>query len=262
MLESMDRTRRRLDPLLRILHSRLERDVASHPCPRCVGIIMDGNRRWASRYGKKPWMGHRLGKQKVRELLEWCKPFGIRSLVLYAFSAENFSRSAEEVSEIMKLMKEGFDELASDPLLSSEAIRVRVIGRLDLLPPPLLQSIRTVEDLSRENDSYHLTFAIAYSGRTELTDACRAIAREVHDGTLDSSSITESTITSHLYAPDIPDPDLIIRTSGEQRISNFLTWQAVYSELHFTPTLWPDFSYIDFLKALRSYQNRERRIGR
>jgi tritrans,polycis-undecaprenyl-diphosphate synthase [geranylgeranyl-diphosphate specific] len=225
------------------------------------GIIMDGNRRWAHMHGKKPWFGHRFGKEKVRELLDWCKRFHISGLVLYAFSAENFNRSRTEVDEIMKLMKQGFEELATDPLISREGIRVRVIGRRSLLPEDVQQAIRTVEDLSRENDAYDLTFAIAYGGRDEIVDACRAIAQKARSGSLDPASIDEDTISSHMYAT-FQDPDLIIRTSGEQRLSNFLPWQSVYSELHFTPTLWPSFTYLDFLKALRAYQTRERRIGR
>lgn len=248
-------------PLERLAIPILEREVASHPCPRSIGIIMDGNRRWANLHGKKPWFGHRFGKEKVRELLDWCKRFRITGLVLYAFSAENFNRSRPEVDEIMKLMKQGFDELATDPLITREGIRVRVIGRKSLLPEPVQQSIRTVEDISSDNNAYDLTFAIAYGGRDEITDACRAIAQKIHDGAMAPSSITEETISSHLYA-EIQDPDLIIRTSGEQRLSNFLPWQSVYSELHFSNTLWPAFSYYDFLRALRAYQTRERRIGR
>jgi tritrans,polycis-undecaprenyl-diphosphate synthase [geranylgeranyl-diphosphate specific] len=263
ILEALEKARRRVySPVERLLVMRLEREVALHPTPRSVGIIMDGNRRWAARYHVSPWIGHRFGKEKVRELLQWCKPFKIRGLVLYAFSAENFSRNADEVAEIMKLMKLGFEELATDPLVTREGIRVRVIGRTHLLPPDVQQAIHAIEEASSSNDTYHLTFAIAYGGRAELTDACRAIASEVRSGELDPSSITDETIRAHLYAPDIPDPDLIIRTSGEQRISNFLPWQSVYSELFFTPTLWPSFSYIDFLKALRSYQTRDRRLGR
>ncbi|MBW2263781.1 MAG: di-trans,poly-cis-decaprenylcistransferase [Deltaproteobacteria bacterium] len=222
---------------------------------------MDGNRRWASLHGEKPWFGHRFGKDKVREFLEWCKRFKIQGLVLYAFSAENFSRPRSEINEIMKLMKQGFDELATDPLISREGIRVRVIGRKKLLPEKVQQSIRTVEDISRDNDAYDLTFAIAYGGRDDIVDACRAIAAKVRSGKLEPSAIDEETVSNHLYAA-IDDPDLIIRTSGEQRLSNFLPWQSVYSELHFTSTFWPAFRYIDFLRALRAYQRRDRRIGR
>jgi tritrans,polycis-undecaprenyl-diphosphate synthase [geranylgeranyl-diphosphate specific] len=262
IFDSVDRMRRRVsEPVEKILVERLEREIQVHPCPRSIGIIMDGNRRWANLHGKKPWIGHRLGKEKVRELLDWCKRFQIRGLVLYAFSSENFSRPRAEVDEIMKLMKQGFDELASDPLVSREGIRVRVIGRKHLLPEPVLQSIRTVEDISRENNAYDLTFAIAYGGRDEIIDATRSIAAKVRSGMLEPSSIDEETLSNHLYA-NIEDPDLIIRTSGEQRLSNFLPWQSVYSELHFTSTFWPAFRYIDFLRALRAYQKRDRRIGR
>lgn len=262
ILDSIDSVKRRVyDPVEKVLIERLEREIDLHPRPRSIGIIMDGNRRWATQHGEKPWFGHRFGKEKVRELLEWSKRFEIRGMVLYAFSAENFSRPRSEIDEIMKLMRQGFDELASDPLVSREGIRVRVIGRKNLLPEDVQQSIRTVEDISRDNDAYDLTFAIAYGGRDEIVDACRSIASKVRSGMLEPSAIDEDTISNHLYAA-IDDPDLIIRTSGEQRLSNFLPWQSVYSELHFTSTLWPAFRYIDFLRSLRAYQRRDRRIGR
>jgi tritrans,polycis-undecaprenyl-diphosphate synthase [geranylgeranyl-diphosphate specific] len=262
IFDSIDRFRRRVsEPVEKVLIERLEREIHQHPCPRSIGIIMDGNRRWASLHGEKPWFGHRLGKEKVRDLLDWCKRFRIRGVVLYAFSVENFSRPRSEIDEIMKLMKQGFDELASDPLISREGIRVRVIGRKNLLPEEVQQSIRTVEDISRDNDAYDLTFAIAYGGRDEIIDACRSIAAKVRSGMLEPSAIDEETVSNHLYAA-IDDPDLIIRTSGEQRLSNFLPWQSVYSELHFTSTFWPAFRYIDFLRSLRAYQRRDRRIGR
>jgi tritrans,polycis-undecaprenyl-diphosphate synthase [geranylgeranyl-diphosphate specific] len=262
-LIQLDRTRRRLtDPIEKAVAAPLERDILSRPRPHSLGIIMDGNRRWARRIGAPPWMGHRHGKEKIRELMRWCKRFDIRTLVLYAFSAENFGRRTEEVDQIMALMKEGFTELATDPLITREGIRVRVIGDLSLLPPDVQQAIRTVEDISSDHDNYHLTFAIAYGGRDEITHAVRTIAEKASRGEIDPSTVDESTVQSHLYTGDLDDPDLIIRTSGEKRLSNFLPWQSVYAELHFTHVLWPAFSYLDFLRALRSYQTRERRIGR
>lgn len=262
-LLSMDRARRRITtPIQRFIATPLEREILAHPRPHSVGIIMDGNRRWARMLGAEPWVGHRHGKDKIRELMEWCKRFDIRSLFLYAFSAENFGRKSQEIDEIMRLMHQGFSELATDPLIRREGIRVRVIGDLDLLPESVLQAIRTVEDISAEHDNYNLTFAIAYGGRDEITQAVRTIATKASRGELDPSTIDETTVQQHLYAGDLDDPDLIIRTSGEKRLSNFLPWQSVYAELHFTDVLWPAFSYIDFLKALRSYQHRERRIGK
>ncbi len=251
-----------LGPLDRIMEARLEREVLSQPRPRAIGIIMDGNRRWARFEGVEPWIGHRRGKDKVREILEWCKKLGIKGMVLYAFSAENFSRARGEVEEIMKLIKQGFDEIAADPTIAREGIRVRVIGRKHLLPEEVQQSIRTVEDMSRDNDRYDLTFAIAYGGRNEIVDACRDIAREALEGRLDPEAVDEDVVRSHMYASDIDDPDLIVRTSGEQRLSNFLPWQSVYAELHFTDVLWPNFSYLEFLRAVRAFQARDRRIGR
>ncbi len=262
-LVQLDRAHHRLrTPIERIVALPIEREIMAHPRPRSVGIIMDGNRRWARHMGATPWVGHRHGKEKIRELMRWCKKLEIRGLVLYAFSAENFGRRSEEVDEIMKLMKLGFSELATDPLISREKIRVRVIGKVSLLPADVQQAIRTVEDISHDNDGYHLTFAIAYGGRDEIVEATRSIARRVARGELDPEAIDESVVQAHMFAGDIDDPDLIIRTSGEKRLSNFLPWQSVYSELHFTEVLWPAFSYLDFLRALRSYQRRERRIGR
>jgi tritrans,polycis-undecaprenyl-diphosphate synthase [geranylgeranyl-diphosphate specific] len=250
-----------LTPAYRAYQIRLEREIREGPIPRCIGVIMDGNRRWARGEGRLPWEGHREGKAKVKVFLEWCTDTGIRSVVLYSFSAENFSRRSGEVGELMRLFKQGFEELSNEPTIMEKGVRVRVIGNLGMLPAEVQEVIRIVEEKTRDNKNYDLAFAIAYGGREEILHACRSIARDVREGAVEIEDIDENLFRKNLYASDIPDPDMVIRTSGEQRLSGFLPWQATYSELFFVDVHWPAFRKIDFLRLLRIYQQRERRIG-
>jgi undecaprenyl diphosphate synthase len=232
-------------------------DLSSAPCH--VAVIMDGNGRWAAQRGLPRIKGHEEGANSVRAVLEACGEEGVKYLTLYAFSVENWVRPKDEVRGLMRLLD---SYLKSDEkVLHEKQIRLRVIGRLDDLPAALRKSLRRVCEETRAYDAGHLTVALSYGGRAELTDAARAIAREVRDGVLDPEAIDEATVASHLYAPDVPDPDLMIRTSGERRISNFLLWELSYAELYFTPVLWPDFRKEQFLEALRDYRARKRRFG-
>jgi len=228
--------------------------------PRHVAIIMDGNGRWAVGRGLPRILGHRAGADAVRRITEGACELGIQALTLYAFSWENWSRPSEEIRELMGLLEEFI--LSELRTLKLQHVRLRAIGRLDELPAGVLAKLRRVMDDTASEDRMTLTLALSYGGRQELLDATRRIARRVRDGQLAPEQIDEATISRHLYAPDLPDPDLVIRTSGEQRLSNFLLWESSYSELYMTPTLWPDFTKDDLVRAIADYQQRDRRFGR
>ena len=226
--------------------------------PKHIAIIMDGNGRWAKKRGLPRLAGHKAGSETVRRVLNWCRDTDIRYLTLYAFSTENWRRPAEEVSGLMKLL-EGFIEKNEAELLEKK-VRLRVIGRKEDLSEDLQKAVQRLEE---ETASFErqLLIALSYSGRSELVYAARRIAEQVKAGTLSPDEITEGTISGNLYAPDVPDPDLIIRTSGELRISNFLLWECAYSEFYVTDVLWPDFLEKDFMDALNAYSRRNRRFG-
>jgi tritrans,polycis-undecaprenyl-diphosphate synthase [geranylgeranyl-diphosphate specific] len=207
-------------------------------------------------------MGHRLGADKVRDFLLWCFDSGIKIVTMYAFSTENFTRSPREIREIFAIIKERYREIIEDPLIHKYKVRVKAIGRLSLLPRDVRNTLRRMEKATEHYDEHFLNFAISYGGRTELVDAFRDIAAEISSGQLAPDQIDERLVNGHLYTAGMPDPDLIIRTSGEERLSGFLLWQAAYSELYFCDVFWPAFRRIDLLRAIRSYQQRERRFGR
>jgi tritrans,polycis-undecaprenyl-diphosphate synthase [geranylgeranyl-diphosphate specific] len=241
----------------------LWRQVENGDKPEHIAIILDGNRRWASEKVLNPWFGHEKGAEKVEQLLDWCLKLDVKSVTLYAFSTENFSRPEDEVKEIMRIAEERFRELLTDERIRRDKIRVKVIGRVNLLPEGLRQLIEDVEKSTQDYDKHFLNFAFAYSGRAEIVDAAKKIAEEVHEGKLDPEKVDEQTFEQHLYTSHMPnqDPDLIIRTSGEERLSGFLLWQSAYSELCFLDVYWPDFRSIDLLRAVRTFQKRKRRFG-
>ena len=243
--------------------SKLEKEVLKGPMPRHVGVIMDGNRRYAKEVLKTDnvSIGHKLGKKKVEEVANWCVNTKIKVLTIYAFSTENFNRDKKEVDFLLSLIRAMLDEVAKDENTHKHKIRVKVIGDRSMLPDDLMEAVRNVEEVTKDYDDYHFNIAVAYGGRQEIVTAIKKIAERVKDGTLNVEDIDESMISSELYTSDDPDPDLILRTSGELRISNFLIWQLAYSELYFTDVYWPGFRYIDFLRAIRSYQQRSRRYG-
>ena len=242
----------------------LEAQVKNGPMPEHVGVILDGNRRWARMYGLAPWLGHRAGARKVEQLLKWCLELGIRTVTLYAFSTENFRRRPEEVAALMELFERKFGELKESDVVHKYKVRVKAIGRLELLPPHLRALIREVEEATKHYNGHYLNIAIAYGGRAEIVDAVRRIAEDVKAGRLDPADIDEELFERYLYTSHLPkpDPDLIIRTSGEERLSGFLLWQSAYSELCFIDVYWPEFRRIDLLRAIRTYQRRQRRFGR
>jgi tritrans,polycis-undecaprenyl-diphosphate synthase [geranylgeranyl-diphosphate specific] len=250
-----------LAPIYRLYEWMLWRQVTSDAGPKHIGIIVDGNRRFAKSKGLMPWIGHQYGADKVKDFLHWCFEVGIEIVTIYAFSTENFSRSKREIDEIFSIVRDRYMEIVEDPLIHKYKVRVKAIGHLSLLPRNVRNSIRKVEKATERYDQHFLNIAISYGGRTELVDAFKEIASEISDGKLKPEQIDERLVDGHLYTAGLPDPDLIIRTSGEERLSGFLLWQAAYSELYFCDVYWPSFRKIDLFRALRSYQQRERRFG-
>ena len=228
--------------------------------PKHVAIIMDGNGRWAELRHLPRIAGHREGIQSVRDMITVCLELGIHALTIYAFSQENWNRPAQEISSLMGLLE--YYLSTERTKLIEQGVRFRTIGRLDALPASALQWVRAAEQETAHLDKLHLTVALSYGGRTEIVDAVRELLREAQDGKLQPNEVDEARIQQHLYTHDLPDPDLLIRTSGETRISNFLLWQLAYTELYVTETLWPDFRRRELLLALLEYQRRERRVGR
>ena len=238
------------------LAAKLEPDLF----PKHVAVIMDGNGRWAELRGLPRIAGHREGIQSVRELITQSLELGIKALTIYAFSQENWNRPSQEINALMSLLEHYLSTERSK--LVEQSVRFRAIGRIESLPLSATQWVRTTEQETAHLDKLHLTVALSYGGRSEIIDAAKQLVQDVQDGKLHPCDIDESRLQHYLYTADLPDPDLLIRTSGETRISNFLLWQLAYTELYFTPTLWPDFRRREFLLALLEYQRRDRRFGR
>jgi tritrans,polycis-undecaprenyl-diphosphate synthase [geranylgeranyl-diphosphate specific] len=247
----------------KIYEKWLRYQVKSDNKPEHIAIILDGNRRWASEQSLSPWVGHHFGAGRVEELLDWCIELDVKSITLYAFSTENFQRSVEEVEQIMRIAEERLRKILTDERIHRNRIHVKAIGRMGLLPKNLQQLIYDVEGATKSYDKHFLNVALAYGGRAEIVDAAKKIALEIERGELKPDAIDEQVFENHLYTAYLPkqDPDLIIRTSGEERLSGFLLWQSAYSELFFLDVFWPDFRRIDLLRAVRTYQKRKRRFG-
>ena len=233
----------------------------SDKVPRHVAIIMDGNRRFASQMGMDPLTGHAVGRDKLEEIVNWCLDIGIRVLTVFAFSTENLKRSPREVEALMRLFVENFRKAGDDERAHKNKIRIRAIGQISMLPTDVQDAIRYAEERTKDYDQYFFNLAIAYGGREEILQAIRGIASKVKEGKMKIEDISEESFSKMLYTSDLPDPDLILRTSGEERISNFLLWQLAYSELYFADVYWPGMRRIDFLRAIRDYQRRVRRYG-
>ena len=254
-----------MQELLRVLvpgHDewRLAREIDPERLPRHIAIIMDGNGRWAQRRLMPRVAGHRAGVTAVREVTEACAQLGIQALTLYAFSVENWKRPRPEVDTLWRLLRQYLRE--EFPTLMKNEIRLRASGRLDELPAATREVLEETLALTAANRGLQLNLAINYGGRAELTDAVNRLIEEARaEGSLDRLRITEADLARCLYTSDLPDPDLLIRTSGEMRVSNFLLWQIAYAELHVTETLWPDFRRADLLRAIADYQRRDRRYG-
>jgi undecaprenyl diphosphate synthase len=237
----------------------LERRIQKERLPRHVAIIMDGNGRWAEARGLERNAGHRAGLEAVRAVVRAAHELGIEILTLYAFSYENWNRPKGEVEELMRLLEFYLEaELAE---VMRNGIQVRALGRLERVPAGVRK--RLDEALARTGDNHEMTlvFALSYGGRQEIVDAARRIARDAEQGKLDPERLDEKSFAAYLYDPELPDPDLLIRTGGESRISNFLLWQLAYTEIHSTAVMWPDFRKSHLVDALLDYQSRERRFG-
>ena len=228
--------------------------------PRHVAIIMDGNGRWARQRGLPRIAGHRAGAKSVREIVRVASKLGIEYLTLYAFSSENWSRPKVEVAALMRLLEFYLQKELAE--LDKDNVRLAAIGRLHELPAGARQQLDKAIAALRDNEGLTLVLALSYGGRAEIVDAVRGIAREIKTGQIDVADVDEKRISDHLYTAGIPDPDLLIRTSGELRLSNFLLWQISYAEIYVTETQWPDFRKAEFLKAMEDYSKRQRRFGR
>jgi short-chain Z-isoprenyl diphosphate synthase len=257
-----------LRPLYRLYEGRLHRQVSAQPAPQHVGIILDGNRRYARKLGTTDLHQiYAFGARKLDDVLEWCGELRIPAVTLWAVSTDNLSRrSAAEVSGILAAIEAKVTALARDPRIHQHRVRVRAAGRLEMLPASTVAAIRAAEEATANySNGLTLTIAVAYGGHDEITDAVRSLLREaVAEGKAlaeATEAINPASIARHLYMAGLPDPDLIIRTSGEIRLSGFLLWQSAYSELYFTDVDWPAFRKIDFLRAVRAFQQRKRRFG-
>ncbi|MBD2415177.1 di-trans,poly-cis-decaprenylcistransferase [Nostoc calcicola FACHB-389] len=240
--------------------SQLPTDLNPQHLPHHIAVIMDGNGRWAKNRGLPRIAGHRQGAKTLKELLRCCKHWGIKALTAYAFSTENWQRPVEEVDFLMLL----FERLLRRELtqMHQEGVRISFIGDLSVLPKSLQTEMARSMTETLNNQAIHFTVAVNYGSRNEITKVCRQVAELVEKGELSAEQVNENLIEKHLYTADIPEPDLLIRTSGEMRLSNFLLWQMAYTEMYFTDVLWPDFDTQAFHEALLSYQKRDRRFGK
>lgn len=238
----------------------LPADLARERLPRHVAVIMDGNGRWAKQRGLPRIMGHRRGVDALKDILRCCKDWGIQALTAYAFSTENWGRPIEEVDFLMTLFERVLRQELQE--MMEENVQIRFVGNLNALPKSLRQEIERSMEQTQHNQGIQFTVATNYGGRQEIIQACREIATRVQQGLLKPEEIDESLFEQHLYTAGVCDLDLMIRTSGEMRISNFLLWQVAYAELYITDTLWPDFNRAEFHQALSNYQQRDRRFGK
>ena len=234
-------------------------DLDKTKLPTHVAIIMDGNGRWAKKHLLSRIKGHEKGSKAVRTIVRACREVGIAYLTLYAFSTENWQRPKSEVDALMtfliRFLKSEQKELAEND------IRLQMIGQMERLPANVQQALREAMDLTRDNSALQLNLALSYGSRAEIVHMAQKLARKSKNGQIDPDAINADIVAQHLYTKDIPDPDLLIRTSGEMRISNFLLWQIAYAEIYVTPTYWPDFGKDEFYEILKDYQQRERRFG-
>jgi short-chain Z-isoprenyl diphosphate synthase len=264
---SLARPLRAGNRLLYWLYERhLSRQVAGGSVPKHLGIIMDGNRRFARALGLDPRAGHDHGAGKAREVLGWCLDLGIRHVTLWGFSTDNRARPPEEVAHLHRLFTEQARTFLSDQELRRHAVRVRVIGDIGDFPDDARTALRALEAATETHDALHLHVALGYGGREEIVAAVRAALHERaargEDLSTAAAALSAADIGAHLYTAGVPDPDFVVRTSGEIRSSGFLLWQSAYAEFYFCDANWPEFRRIDFLRAIRSYQQRQRRFGR
>lgn len=250
------------DVLGSAVESKLLREVKEHPEKvNHLAIIMDGNRRFAWSKALQTGLGHKMGKMKLEQVLDWVLDLNIHYFTVYALSTENLSRPENELKGLFELYIEGLRDIADDERIHENKVRVQIIGRRELLPESVNEAIDYAESKTSGYEDYTFTVCLAYGSREEMLGAIKTIAEDHASGKLSLDSIDEEEVSRRLYTAEMPDPDLVIRTSGEERISNFLLWQMAYTELYFTDVYWPSFSKKEFLKAIQTYQARKRRFG-
>lgn len=250
-----------LKPLYALYETTLRRQIDEKDIPQHIGIILDGNRRHAKSIGIPMKQVYEIGSKKLEQVLDWLWELNVKVVSVWIFSTENFNREANQVSQIMKMAEEKTKKIREDKVTHERKVQIRYSGDLILLPKSLQEQIDKTEEITEMYDKHILNICLAYGGRAELTAAVKKIATHVKNGKLDIELIDEDLITQHLYTNGLPDPDLIIRTSGSVRLSGFLMWQSTYSELYFTDVLWPSFRKIDLFRAIRDYQMRKRNFG-
>jgi tritrans,polycis-undecaprenyl-diphosphate synthase [geranylgeranyl-diphosphate specific] len=250
--------------IYKIYRRWLRTQINKNEIPEHIGVILDGNRRWAAERKILPWEGHKEGAERVKTFLKWCLELGIKTVTLYGLSTENFNRPTKEVQALMKLYEENLLEISKSDIIHENKVRISAIGRIYLLPENLRDLINKIEDSTKDYNNFFLNIALAYGGRAEIVDAAKKISHNVKENILKIDEINEDVFEEFLYTSYLPkqDPDLIIRTSGEARLSNFLIWQSAYSEIFLMDVYWPDFREIDLYRTVRSYQGRYRRFGK
>lgn len=250
--------------LYKIYSRRLEKDILNGPMPNHIALILDGNRRWAKRNLGILKSGHFKGADAVEKLLDWCEELDIKIITLYALSAENLNRRDEELKDLFELIKNRLEKLLNDPRIHKNQMRVKGIGRIELLPESIKDVLKRLDTATKNYDKHFFNIAIAYGGQDELVDAVKKIGSKIKEGTMNVDDINKKEIETNLYTSHLPQssPDMILRTSGEKRLSGFLLWQSAYSELVFMDIFWPEFRKIDLMRAIRTFQKRQRRIGK
>lgn len=254
-----------LELLYRLYERRLSAHLRRSRLPRHIGVVVDGNRRYARAHGHEVSAGHREGAQKIHELLDWCHELGIRYVTIWLLSTDNLRRDAAEVGNLYEIIGETVAWIGTDPANAARGVKVTCVGALDMLPDDLRHQMKEAEQASAERDRMHVQVAVGYGGRQEITEALRRLLLSAHEQGQSVDEIAEGlspeAIAEHLYTNGVPDPDLIIRTSGEIRLGGFLMWQSVHSEFYFCDPYWPEFRKTDFLRALREFASRHRRYG-
>ena len=248
--------------LYRLYEWYISRDLKPEKMPKHVAIIMDGNRRYSKLQGNMDVIkGHEIGVDTLEKVLDWSIELGIEIITVYAFSTENFNRPQHEVEVLMKLFVKNFKRLVDHEKIHKNEVKVKVVGKTELIPESVREAIKEAEDATSQYDKRLLNIAIGYDGRLEIIDSFKKIIKQVQAGEITIDDVDEELVSKNLYTGGLDDPNLIIRTSGEERLSGFLLWQSSYSELYFCETLWPELRKVDFIRAIRSYQERERRFG-
>ena len=248
--------------LYRLYEWYISRDLKPEKMPKHVAIIMDGNRRYSKLQGNMDVVkGHEIGVDTLEKVLDWSIELAIEIITVYAFSTENFNRPEHEVEGLMKLFVKNFKRLVDHEKIHRNEVKVKVVGKTELIPESVREAIKEAEDATAQYDKRLFNIAIGYDGRLEIIDSFKKIIKQVQAGEITIDDVDEELVSKNLYTGGLDDPNLIIRTSGEERLSGFLLWQSSYSELYFCETLWPELRKVDFIRAIRSYQERERRFG-